>query len=106
MDPDRIDFSSLDPSRDALRYERTVRALAAKAAARRMRLDDALLRWARPALAVAAVLAALAWLPALWSTDSQPAAQPDQVAAFTDYAVRGGAAPADWFLGLGGSDGN
>lgn len=107
IDPDRVDLSSLDPSRDALRWERLVRGVAAKATARRRpSLAEALLAWSRPALAAAALIAALAWLPALWRRAPEPAG-PDQVAVLTDLAVRGGSAgAAEWFLGLGGDDGN
>jgi hypothetical protein len=61
---DRIDFAALDPSRDELRWMRTVDALVGKALAerhRRLSIERQLLRWARPVLAVAAGLSFVAW---------------------------------------------
>jgi hypothetical protein len=62
---EKIDLSPLDPSRDRVRWERMVRSVAAQAAPHPVLLD--LLRLARPALAIAAALAILAWVPALFS---------------------------------------
>jgi hypothetical protein len=62
--PKPIDFSALDPSRNQLRWERSIQALAAKAHAdhaRRSSVEQQLLRWARPVLAVAAALCLLVW---------------------------------------------
>jgi hypothetical protein len=64
MDDERIDFSALDPSRDELRWRRTVDALAARALderCRRFTVQRQLLRWARPVLVVAACLCILSW---------------------------------------------
>ncbi len=61
---ERIDFSALDPSRDELRWTRTVDGLVDKALAerrKRLSIERQLLRWARPALAVAASLGLVAW---------------------------------------------
>ena len=61
---DRIDFSALDPRRDEVRWTRTVSALVSKAVAerhRRLSIEQQLLRWARPVLAVAAGLSFVSW---------------------------------------------
>ena len=61
---DRIDFSTLDPSRNELRWTRTVDALVGRALAdrhKRLSVEQQLLRWARPVLAVAAGLSFVAW---------------------------------------------
>ncbi len=62
--PRPIDFSALDPGRNQLRWERSIQALAAKAHAehvRRSSVEEQLLRWARPVLAVAAALCLIVW---------------------------------------------
>lgn len=110
MDDDRIDFSSLDPSRDALKWERLVRGVAARAlAARPPTVLDGVSRWARPALAMAAGLALLAWLPALSARPSPtPARTPagrDAVASMADWAVRGDPTAAALFDSLEATDG-
>lgn len=59
-----IDFSALDPGRNQIRWERLIQKVAAEAHAeqrRRMALQEQLLRWARPVLAVAAALCLLVW---------------------------------------------
>jgi len=61
---DRIDFSALDPSRNELRWTRSVDALVGKALVerrKRLSVEQQLLRWARPVLAVAAGLSFVAW---------------------------------------------
>jgi hypothetical protein len=67
MDDERIDFSSLDPSRDGRRWD----ALAARVAdrahasfARSRTVSGQLLAWWRPALAVAAAAAVAVWIVA------------------------------------------
>jgi len=83
MDPDRIDLSSLDPSRDARRWEEVVRQVAARGAtARRPRrtVPAQLAGWWRPALALVAAVAAAAWLPVLLSPASRVPAAGEVVA--------------------------
>jgi hypothetical protein len=61
---DRIDFSALDPRRNELRWARTVHGIVGKALAerrKRLSIEQQLLRWARPVLAVAAGLSVVAW---------------------------------------------
>ena len=66
MQPDRIDFSNLDPSRDGPRWEGRVQAIAARAfAGHQNPVLWQLTAWARPALAMAALAALVCWLPAL-----------------------------------------
>ncbi|HQP35485.1 MAG TPA: hypothetical protein PLI95_09905 [Polyangiaceae bacterium] len=67
---DRIDLSSLDPSRDADRWENIVQSIASRAAAtrrRQMTIPYQLSRWALPVLAAAASLTLLIWTGALLS---------------------------------------
>jgi hypothetical protein len=74
MDPDRIDLSSLDPSREARRWEELVARVAARGMeARRPRrpVRAQLAGWWRPALALVAVAAAAAWLPVLLAPASR-----------------------------------
>jgi hypothetical protein len=74
MDNERIDFSPLDPSRDELRWSRTIDSLVARAVSeRRARLsvERQLLRWARPVLAMAAGLCIAAWTAGLIAGDRQ-----------------------------------
>jgi hypothetical protein len=64
----RIDFSALDPSRNELRWARTVDGVVGKALAerrKRLSVEQQLLRWARPVLAVAAGLGIVAWTAGL-----------------------------------------
>jgi hypothetical protein len=61
---ERIDFSALDPCRNELRWKRAVDGLVGKALAerrKRLSVEQQLLRWARPILAVAAGLGIVAW---------------------------------------------
>ena len=66
MDTERVDLSPLDPAEDRLRYERLVRRIVAAAdpeLARRAREAGTLAlvaAWARPAVAAAAIVAAVA----------------------------------------------
>ena len=66
MEPERVDLSALDPTRDQIGYERLVRRIldaAAPELARRRAAATPLVQlaaWARPALAAAAVIAAVA----------------------------------------------
>jgi len=65
MDPERIDLSVLDPSRDAKHWERLVRSIATRGihARRRPRsVQRQLLAWRLPAFGLAAGLAAAVWL--------------------------------------------
>lgn len=73
MEDERINFSALDPSRNELRWQRTVDMLVDQALAerrKRLSIEQQLLRWARPVLAVAAGLCIVAWTASLLSTSS------------------------------------
>ena len=73
MEDERIDFSALDPSRNELRWQRAVEMLVGQALAerrRRLSIEQQLLRWARPVLAVAAGLGIVAWTAGLLSANS------------------------------------
>jgi hypothetical protein len=79
--PQPIDFSALDPSRNQLRWERTINRLAAQASTecrRRLSVQHQLLRWGRPVLAAAAALCFIAWTASYWAAARQPASLPDQ----------------------------
>lgn len=71
MDNERIDFGVLDPSRDEARWARTIDALVRRALVERhdrISLEHQLLRWARPALAMAAGLCIVALTAGYFST--------------------------------------
>jgi hypothetical protein len=114
MDPDRIDLSSLDPSRDARRWEDLVTRVAARGMdARRPRRPvlAQLAGWWRPALAVVAVAAAVAWLPVLLATgDAGPVAEEvasvrDPVLSAAAWSVAGQSpGAARMIASLGGPD--
>ncbi len=87
MTDQKMDFTALDPSQDAERWERLVESVASRAvAARRRRVSLAyqLTVWMRPALAIAAAAAVLSWVGALTSarTGSTVARQTDEHPAF------------------------
>jgi hypothetical protein len=68
---ERIDFSTLDPSNNQLRWARTIDGVVAQALAerrKRLSIEAQLLRWARPVLAVAAGLCLVAWTASLVTT--------------------------------------
>lgn len=70
MSEDRINLSSLDPARAPLEWELCIARVASEGLARRRRPMGALEQiqaWLRPAVAVAAVLALLAWSVAFWA---------------------------------------
>jgi len=107
MDDERIDFSPLDPMRDAARFELMVKAVVT---AGRPRGQPAapwsleILRWGRAAVAIAAALAAAAWLPALVRGGAGGAGS-DPVQLVAEWA-RAGEVPgdADLLQAFGGSD--
>jgi len=62
--PRPIDFSELDPSRNELRWARSIDRLASRGFAerrKRISVEHQLLSWARPVLAVAAALCVMVW---------------------------------------------
>jgi len=96
VDPDRIDLSPLDPSRDRVRWERIVRGVAARGAAARRRPNPVLAQvvaWWRPAMALAFAAALLAWAPAVLrppgsASRGDAAAGADPVASTAWWALR------------------
>src|SRR5712692_134036 len=73
MDDDRIDFSTLDPKRDAARFQRMVDSILAGArspVSAALFLVHELVSGGRTAVAIAALLALTAWLPTLIRNDS------------------------------------
>jgi hypothetical protein len=79
--PEPIDFSALDPSRNQLRWERTINRLAAQASAecrKRLTVQHQLLRWGRPVLAAAAALCLLVWGADYFASRHRPASLADQ----------------------------
>jgi hypothetical protein len=86
MDHERIDFSSLDPSRDELTWTRSIDALVTRALAdrhKRLSVEEQLLRWARPVLAVAAGLCIVAWTAGYFSPSTKMASSAQRSAAIT-----------------------
>src|ERR1700737_1855085 len=72
MDDERIDFSALDPQRNPIRFERMVQTVVAGAQSPTpVPLVHQLARSGSAALAVAALLAVIAWLPNLISGTSK-----------------------------------
>jgi hypothetical protein len=62
--PRPIDFSALDPSRHELRWARAIDRVAARGLAerrRRVSVEQQLLSWARPVLAMAAASCLIVW---------------------------------------------
>jgi hypothetical protein len=99
---DKIDFSPLDPAQDALRFERMVRATAARAREAAARHAEAtvvsqLAAWARPALALAAAATLLLWLPTVFGT--KPGTTNPQAPAATKTAADPAASLVRWAQG-------
>lgn len=90
MEDERLDLSPLDPTRDAVRWERLIRSVTDRAApelarrAARRSLAGTVAAWARPTLAAAAALVLLAFAVA---RSGSPAPQPGAL----DSAVIAGA---------------
>jgi hypothetical protein len=98
MEPERIDLSALDPAAEQPAYERMVRRImdaAAPELTRRARETGPLglvERWARPTLAAAAIIAALA-AGALFATDRP---EPAMASASVVEALGVPSPAADW----------
>ncbi len=99
MSDDPIDFTPLYGPPDPARLERLAGRISASVAARRRRsLVEQLLAWAPWAIGVAALLAALAWVPAL--TMSTPRRTPGPEVVLLQRALSGGGSPSHrrlWF---------
>lgn len=91
-DDDKVDLSPLDPARDQLAWERRIAAVAARGLVARQRslsVSDQLRVWQRPALAVAAALAAASWLGVIAGERffSAPEAQESAELTWSRWAV-------------------
>lgn len=78
MDRDKLDLSSLDPSRDEQRWAGLVNAAASKAFATRKKrttIAAQALAWARPTLAIAAGLALVSWAGSFAKQKEEPISQ-------------------------------
>jgi len=86
-----IDFSSLDPSRDVLRWEARIEFIASRAAAhqrRRLTVTGQGILWARPLLAIAASVALVGWISLLASETEKATTSADPMAAMITWAAR------------------
>jgi hypothetical protein len=104
-DDEKLDLSALDVLASPARFEQRVSTLTARVlAARRQRasLLGQLLAWAGPCLATAAVLSALAWVPAL----VRPAEPPSAEAVLRDWAGRSQPPSAQELVLTFGASGN
>ena len=107
---DRIDFSALDPSRNELRWARSVDGIVGKALAerrKRLSVEQQLLRWARPVLAVAAGLGIVAWTAGFLAAgrpDRVSSVQPPPALTLASWAANNQIPePSDLFGTLGGN---
>jgi hypothetical protein len=113
MNDDRIDFSALDPSRDAGRWEALADAVAGRALRERRRsktVAGQLAAWWRPALAAAAVIAAAVGISSAAlgpPREGGPGSTRDSDAAFVAWAL-GGPTGSVWdeLERAGGCDGD
>jgi len=90
MENERIDFSRLDPARDAAGWESRMSVLARRAQAIRdnqHRLGTRLWTWGRPMLAAAAVLAVVTWTLA-WRRAPVQIPSADTALAVAGWAVK------------------
>ncbi len=89
QDDERLDLRALDPTADEARFERLVRStVRAAVALRRRSAELEVVRWWRPARALAASLALAAWLPVLLGAGRHEAepAQSDRAAELLTLA--------------------
>jgi hypothetical protein len=114
MNDPKLDLGPLDPARDQVRWERLVRSVAARGAAgadrrRPGRLALQLAAWLRPALACAAALAVVAWVPAWLHRGGPPTAAAtaptaDRASRLAAWATSDEAGGAGAFLAAIGDD--
>jgi hypothetical protein len=93
-EPEPVDLTALDPSRDEARWERAIASVAARGLERR-RLRRAVVRRG----AVAVVLAAAAGIAVWWAA---PKPEPERRGDLLEWGVRD--VDASEVLGLGGND--
>lgn len=88
---DPIDFSPLDPTLDRARFEARVQGIAARAARQvGAGVEESLLRFGRPALAIAASMALAAWGPSLLAAHTASAGAEDPAGALLRWSLAGG----------------
>ena len=112
MSSEKIDFSALDPLRDPERFDRLVDEIAGRGLAayrRSQTFSGQIVRWARPALAAAAVLVVSVWVGTLVAdrlAQPAPSRTKDDTASFMSWALgeTGGSVWEDLEL-AGGRDG-
>jgi hypothetical protein len=110
MNDKPIDFTSLDPSRNARRWDARIEFIASQAVARRGRrwtVTGQLVLWSRPMLAVAASVALVGWLGlAVFGTQTVSHNKVDPAAEITTWAARDEVPNAETVISaLGGSIG-
>ncbi len=90
MSDEKIDLSSLDPSRDPVHWELQIAAVVARGLARRRAASSVagvVLAWARPSIAVSAVAAVIVWVTvAIFPVRPPPAASGSPTAALSAWA--------------------
>jgi hypothetical protein len=92
MDDRRIDFTALDPGRDAERFERMVQAVLARSAEPQGEsMASVLVARGRVVVAGAAAMAVLVWIPLLatWGTSTVEVKSADPVALVSAWAQEG-----------------
>jgi hypothetical protein len=111
-DPERIDWSPLDPSLDGARWQQLIAETARRArATRRPTLLGQLVAWGRPAFAGAAALAVIAWGGSGWQQhraeeQARTAREREQAALLSRWAENDEVPPPEVLLRVlgGGHD--
>jgi hypothetical protein len=91
MSDEKLDLSALDPSRDPERWERLIARVSAHATAPRAPSPSIafdLVRWGRPLMAAAALLAVATWVPA-WLRERSAPVQPLTPTGLAEWAQSG-----------------
>jgi hypothetical protein len=99
-DPNRVDFSSLDPSTDQLRWERSLRGVLDRTHAARFRLalEARALRWAPAALAAGSAAVVLVWMLGAPSSGVESVTAEPASAALVRWAEQGQLPPPQQVL--------
>jgi hypothetical protein len=91
MNDQRIDFSSLDPARNAKRWESRIEHIANRAAENcrgKLTVMGQLIVWTRPMLAIAASIALVGWISLLTFGEQSSSVKLDPTTAITTWAAR------------------
>ncbi len=89
-DPEKIDFTALDPARQHTLWEQRITRVTRLALARQRELRSVpqqLITWARPALAMAAALALLIWSSFLFHDPNPQAKSTDPAYLLSHWAL-------------------